>query len=291
MKKAFIFLVLAGLFIFQFGCARFTTSDNSNQADANTAADQSNANVQETPLPEFTDAGTALAEGKKLLDENKTEQSVEALKQAVKLNPEMAEAFFYLGVAYGLLEDDGTVSGTPAEEVITVTRKDKKGKKETVKLTRSEKAFEDAANLYEKITEENPKDDLAFYNLGRSYKKLNRDEEAEKALRQAVKLKPDDADYQMELGIVLTKLSHYDDAITALKKAQAIDPNNLYIQELLEKAEAGEKRIDFAVKQREKELQQQRSGQTISNNTPKQRPTPPLKVEETPLPKPVGNKP
>ena len=287
MKKAFIFLVSTTLFISQFGCNRTATLDNSNQSNTNIAANQTNA--QKTSVPEFTDADTALAEGRRLLDENKTEQSIEALKQAVKLNPELAEGFFYLGVAYGLLEDNDVISETSAEEEITVTRKDKKGKKETVKLTHSEKAYQDAADLYEKIIKENPENDLAFYNLGRSYKKLNKDEEAEKALRQAVKLKPDDADYQMELGIVLTKLSHYDDAIKALKKAQGIDPNNLYIQEWLEKAEAGEKRIDFAVKQREKELQQQAQGQNNSKESPKQRPTPPLKIESSPLIKPGNN--
>lgn len=289
MKKAFIFFTLITLFVFQLACSRFTTSENSNQANSNAVENQSNSNSQNSQVPEFTDANAALTEGKNLLDANKIEQSIEAFNQAIKLNPELAEAHFQLGVAYGLLEDDQPDEESPEEETTNVTRKDKKGKKETVKLTRSEKAFQDAAELYEKITEKNEEDDLAFYNLGRSYNKLNKDEEAEKALRQAVKLKPDDIDYQIEFGNILMKLSHYDEATKAYKKAQSLDPDNPYIQELLDKAEAGEKRIDYAVKQREKELQKSQ-GQNTSKETPNERPTPPLKIETTPITKSPSNK-
>lgn len=292
MKKVFILFILAIPAALQFGCTRTKTSDNVNQTNtAATVNEQATSNIQETQIPTFTDADTALAEGKKMLDDNKTEQSIEAFKQAVKLNPELAEAYFNLGIAYGLLEDDQPDSETPAEETTTVTRKDKKGKKETVVLTRSQKAFEKAAEIYEKQTKKSSEDDLAFFNLGRSYNKLNKDEEAEKALRQAVKIKPDDAEYQTELGAILTKLSHYDEAVKALKKALSIDPYNAYIQDLLDKAEAGEKRIDYAVKQREKELNSQSQGSAKSKTVnPNQRPTPPLRIETVPLPKPNSNK-
>ena len=82
---------------------------------------------------------------------------------------------------------------------------------------------------------------MAQYNLGRSYSKLNEDEDSEKALRLAVKLKPEDSEYQMELGATLNKLAKYDEAIKALKKAASIDPGNSQIEDLLEKAQAGKK--------------------------------------------------
>lgn len=305
MKKVSIFLFLSAAIIFQIGCKQTATTDNSNSANANSAnansaipaatiaaANQVNANVkpEETPLPTFTDADAALTEGKKLLDANETEKSVEALKQSVKLNPELAEAHFNLGIALALLENE-TEGETPTEEPTPAARvKRNSRKKEVLELTPSQKSFAKAAEIYEKVVKKDAKDDQAFFNLGRCYNKLNEDQKAEKAFRQAVKLKPDDAYYQTQLGDILIKLSHYDDAIIALKKARSLDPNDLQVQDLLKKAEAGEERIKFGAKPTPLPGQQQQSSQQGSSrpkgNSPRQRPTPPLTINEAPLPKP-----
>ena len=62
--------------------------------------------AQDTPLPEFTDAETAFAEGNKLFDTNKIEKAIEAYKQAINLNPDLGEAYFKLGISYSLLEKE-----------------------------------------------------------------------------------------------------------------------------------------------------------------------------------------
>ncbi len=293
MKKVFIFLFLIVSIILPLGCSRITTTDNSNQTNANsskaapvTAANQANANikVEETPLPTFADAGTALTEGKRLLDENETEKSIEALKQAVKLNPDSAEAYFNLGIAYALFEKEQEDAQTTSEELTpTKTTVVKKGRKEVVILTASDKAFDNAAKIYEKILKKNSEDDSAFFNLGRSYNKLNKDEEAEKAFRRAVKLKPDDSEYQTELGAILVKLSQYDEAVTVLKKAAVLDEANSYAQDLLVKAEAGKKRINYGVTPKPQQAIKESSKPKESKT--RQRPTPPLRIDEVPLPR------
>lgn len=256
MKKSSVILSAAAISFFAAGCTSITNSNNSNQTNSNSLisifstnpTNTNAANVQpaETPLPTFTDAGTALNEGKKLLDANQTEKAVEALKQAVKLNPDLAEGYFNLGIAYALLEKEGREE-QPAEEPTPTPAK--KGKKDAVApLTKSEKAFDNAAKAYEKIIKKNSQDDNAYFNLGRAYNKLNKDKEAEKALRQAVKLKPDDAEYETELGAILIKLAQYDDAVAILKKALEIDPDNSQTQDLLDKADAGQKRINYGAK-------------------------------------------
>ena len=64
-------------------------------------------------------------------------------------------------------------------------------------------------------------------------------------MQTAVKLKPEDGDYQTELGEIYINLAQYDEAVRALKKALEIDENNLIAEDLLEQAQAGKKRVDF----------------------------------------------
>src|SRR5262245_1146796 len=118
----FIFIALSG-----FGCSG-NRSNDANGADANA----------ESPFAGITDASVALAEGNRLLDENQTEMAIEAFRQAVKLNPDLAEAHFQLGIAYSLLERQMEQSGEVSEPSDSKTK------------TNSQKAFEHAAQAYKK---------------------------------------------------------------------------------------------------------------------------------------------
>jgi len=228
MTKVLIFLFTVALIFCGFACSR----KNDANANANTATGAGQT---------FTDPQAALAEGNRLLAANEAEAAINAYKQATTLNPDLAEAYFKMGVAYSLIEmqqkQSADVEETPTPE---------EGKKRKEIRTESEKAFEKAVEAYKKIIDNNANDDVAFYNLGRSYNKLNEDQDAEKALRQAVKLKPDDTEYQTELGSILIKLAKYSEAVAALNKALEIDPDNSEAQELLDDAKAGKKRVDYA---------------------------------------------
>jgi tetratricopeptide (TPR) repeat protein len=285
MKKIFIASFFVWLALWQLGCRG--NAENTNHANANIETPAVNANsnvpVQSTPLPQFTDADTAYAEGNKLFDANKTEMAVEAYNQAVKLNPDFADAWFKLGVSYALIEKQNEIESlneeNPEETPTPTPARKSKNKKDVpvVRTKDSEKAFEKAVAAYKKIIAKNKEDDAAYYNLGRSYNKLDEDEDAQKALREAVKLKPDDTLYQTEFGAILIKLAQYDEAVKALKKALDIDPENSEAAELLEKAEAGKKRINFGVTPKPPTQQQQ-------DTSPKSKPVKPSETEspETP---------
>ena len=266
----FIYIVLFAAFLTaQIGCSGDVKNTNqSNSINVNAAAATPaptaaniavNAPVKETPLPQFTNADEAVAEGNKLLDANSTEKAIQAYKQAVKLNPDSGEAYFRLGIAYAQIEKiakDKALTAvetgpTPAPAKSKTSQKSKKSKtgkfQPPAPTTDSEKAFAEAVKAYKKFLVKNPKDDAALYNLGRAYNKLNDDDNALKSLQQAVKLKPEDTEYQTELGAILIKLAKYDDAVKALKKALDIDSQNLQAGELLDKAAAGKKRVDFGL--------------------------------------------
>ncbi|HEX6123787.1 MAG TPA: tetratricopeptide repeat protein [Pyrinomonadaceae bacterium] len=244
---------------------------------------QQNANAAYEPLPEYSDANVALADGTKFLDTGETDKAIDALNQAVKLNPDLAEAWFRLGIAYGLAEiRDKALAVTDANTTPSPT-----GTREVKK--NSEIAFEKAVAAYKKIIEANEEDHAAYYNLGRAYNKLNEDEDAAKALKQAVKLYEDDTEYQTELGAILIKLAQYQEAVSALKKALELDPENIRAQELLEDAEAGRKRVSYSSTPKE-EKKSGNSNTTNSNAAPS--PSPDSKLPPpTPVPSPAGPRP
>lgn len=288
MKTIFIILFLSAVLYFQIGCTKADSNANASPTPANTEVN-TNTKVESTPLPQYADAETALAEGNKFFDANENDKAIEAYSQAVKLNPDLGEAFFKLGVAYQIREK---VSVTEAEIVVetpTPTPASKKNKKEEEAPKRdSEKAFESAVKALKKAVSKNPKDDAAQFYLGRSLEKLNEDLDAMKALREAVKLKPDNSEYQIELGKIYIKLAQYDLAVRALKEALELDPGNLLAEEQLEKAEAGKQRIDFAKKEAEKNNDTQNERNENRNRTTNVTPKSNSNSASTPKPANVG---
>lgn len=253
MKQVFIIVVIAVFMAFGIGC----WSKSANVADAN------NANtITESPFASITDAGAALAEGDKLLDENQTELAIEAFKQAVKLNPDLPEPHFKLGIAYALLEMQMQQNGEVTEPEISAN-----GNKIVRTKTRSEREFEKAVEAYKKWLVANRNDDNAHYNLARTYNKLNRDDEAEKEFTQAVKLKPDETEYQTELGAILIKLAKYREAIAPLKKAVELDATNERAAGLLEDAEAGRQRLDYVAPKKDANSANSNANANANSNT------------------------
>jgi Flp pilus assembly protein TadD len=186
------------------------------------------------------EARVYLDKGKELYRNDEDSQAVEAFLQAIKADPNLAEAHFRLGLAYEALNK--------AEE--------------------AENAYKKAVEAYKTHLEENPKDAEAHYNLGQTYAALHLYSEAVREYRQATRLKEDDSDVYCDLGMALTRLAQYDEAAGAFSKSLEIDPENYRAQDGLEEAREGVSRMkaakkhqeDLLKKQKEEELKKQQEG-------------------------------
>ena len=184
-----------------------------------------------------TQARALLEDGKELYRTDQDEKAVEAFQQAIKLDPELAEAHFRLGLAY-----DAVGQEQEAEE-----------------------AYKKAIAVYKKHVDDNDKDAEAHYNMGQAYAGLHLYTEAVREYRQATRLKEDDADIFYDLGTALTKLAQYDEAVAAFSKSLEVDPENYRAEDGLEEAREGAKRIRAGKKHQEDLFKKQQKEEELKN--------------------------
>jgi predicted O-linked N-acetylglucosamine transferase (SPINDLY family) len=82
---------------------------------------------------------------------------------------------------------------------------------------------------YRRVLEIRPDYAEAHNNLGITFKKLGRLDEAEESCRQAIKIKPDFAEGYTNLGGILKDAGRLDEAIACDRRAVEFDPNNTKI--------------------------------------------------------------
>ncbi|MDT7807533.1 MAG: hypothetical protein QOJ70_1346 [Acidobacteriota bacterium] len=228
-------VTLATLFIFaplQVGCNRKQTVQEKTAAPSSEGAVQQQQGAQ----PDG-DARALFDRGMDAYRHNRDDEAVEDFKRTVEADPDFAEGFYRLGLAYN------------------VTRQ----------TDEADKAFEQGVKAFEKLTKQDPKNSDAYYFLGLCYEKLGKYDEAVKALKEAVKNSPtENDDKYFELAQAHYKLAQYDESVRALNKTLEINPDYFPAQELLEQARSGATRVEEFRKHQE-QLRKQQTGNTNSN--------------------------
>ncbi len=64
------------------------------------------------------------------------------------------------------------------------------------------------------------------------YQQIGRNEEALQMCEQLIKLAPENPQYHMCAGTLLTRMNRIEDALLAVKQAIAIEPNNATFQQI-----------------------------------------------------------
>ncbi|HVF23752.1 MAG TPA: tetratricopeptide repeat protein [Pyrinomonadaceae bacterium] len=184
-----------------------------------------------------TDSGANRGRARELLDKGKEfyrndqdQEAVGSFEEAVKLDPDLAEAHFRLGLGYEALG----------------------------KSDEAEAEYKKAVETYKKYLADHEDDPEAHYDLGQTYAGLGQYSEAIREYRFATKLKEDDPDIYYDLGVAHTKLAQYDAAAVAFSKSLEIDPENFRAQDGLDEAKEGIKRIRTGRKHQESLLKKQK---------------------------------
>ena len=217
--------------------------------------------VGEGFVSDRSQARSLLEKGKELYRSDDDAQAAEIFKQAVKLDPELAEAHFRLALSYEALN----------------------------KAQEATAEYKLAIEGYKKYLVDNSKDGEAYYELGQSYAGLGEFSEAIRAYRQATKYRVDDPDVLYDLGTALTRMAQYDEAVTAFSKVLELDPENYRAQDALDDAKEGVQRIkagkkhqeDLLKKQQEEELK--KAGELLPGTSP----APPTPAGNRAMPPPV----
>lgn len=234
--KITLIIVVCLLFAGQVACSKKKLLETSNvSAGVNpTEGDRSQARV-------------FLEQGKELYRTDQDEKSVEAFQQAIKLDPDLAEPYFRLGLSLTAV-----------------------GKEEE-----AEDAYKKSVEKYKKYLDDHGKDAEAHYNMGQSYAGLHLYSEAVRAYRQASNLKSDDANIYYDLGTALIKLAQYDAAAAAFSKSLELDPENYRAEDSLEEAREGVQRIRAGRKHQEELLKKEKESETKEGDASPRSATPP----------------
>jgi tetratricopeptide (TPR) repeat protein len=221
-KQPALLIVILSLLFGQAACKRKAPTDpNADAAAAGT-------NVSEG---DRSRALVYLQQGKDLYHDDHDEQALEAFKQAMQIDPELAEAHFRMGLTLDALGQE----------------------------QEAEEAYKKAVAKYKKYLHEHDDDAEAHYNLGQTYAGLSLYSEAVGEYREATRLKSDDTDIYYDLGEALSKLARYDEAVSAFSKALEVDPENYRAEEALEEAREGVKRIRAGRKHQEDLLKKKKA--------------------------------
>jgi Flp pilus assembly protein TadD len=232
-RFASVSLACVATLLLVFGIAGCRRRANTNKANANSLTTANN------PEEARRNAQTLVDQAKELYKNDEDQHAAQVLEQAIKLDPDNAEAHLRLGMSYAALD----------------------------RKPESDDEYKKAIELFKKKVDDDPKDAAAFFYLGEAYNFLHRDEDATRNYRQATQLNEKDEEAWYQLGMSLIKLARYTEAVNAFQKALELDSNDYRASDGLEEAKEGAQRIREGKKHNEEMLKKEQENANANGNT------------------------
>ncbi len=166
------------------------TSDKNNKSSESGRVDNDSKNETSGNGGDKADFQNEISRGKEAFGKKDYYDAEKYFRNALKSNPESAEASYLLGRALEMKNDDAG----------------------------AEKAFQDAVR-------KNPKDEKTYYYLGKLYFRQKKYNEAVNSFDHAVRLKPDNYAAFYSRGLAYDALKKYSPAVSSYQKALSIKPD------------------------------------------------------------------
>ena len=157
---------------------------------------------------------------------NQMPEAVQALEEAVKVQPQDIKMQEYLAQAYYKAKQLDK-----AEEVyVRMSQMSPEGAKyylsNVLRMYDEAGNYEKAIDASKKLIDLNPKDEMAVYNLGLMYFRLKRFDEAIDAFTKTLALKPDNEYAWFNIGSSYTNQKKFKESIEPYKKYLALVPDS-----------------------------------------------------------------
>ena len=166
-----------------------------------------------------------------LIEEGRIPQAVNQLQSAIRQRPAFAPAHFALAHAYFNLRQYPQAE-VELKLVLELQPHDEGASYELGIAYLNEKRTADAKGVFAQMLAQNPNDADAHYGLGMALAAEGNDAAAIQEYGTAVRLDPDEGVYY-EMGTSYAKLKRYDDAIAALVKDRQQNGDDKYIESAL----------------------------------------------------------
>jgi tetratricopeptide (TPR) repeat protein len=171
-------------------------------------------------------AQTRLDNGKRLFDQRNYDGAIREFDEAIKLDPNMAEAYAYRARAYVGNNNDQALSD--ANKAIQLNSRLAMGYLARGNVYRNKKDYDRAIADYTEAIRLDPQNAIAYYNRGNSYDDKKDYDRAIADFTEAIRLNPRYVNAYVNRGVAYKNKNDYDRAIADYTEAIRLDPQNVF---------------------------------------------------------------
>src|SRR5437762_884571 len=196
-----------------------------------------------------SEAETHAAFGCELAEQRKLDAAVSEFREALRINPQYAQAHYYLGAALFELDNGVDEALVELREAIRLNPENAEAHNTLGLALLEQGSVDEAMREYREVLRIDPQYAEAHYNLGNALDDQGRPEAAAAEYREAMRINPGLAQAHYNLGVALQQQGNVDEAIQEYRDALRINPNDALLHNNLGVAIGDQGKLDQAIEQ------------------------------------------